>query len=132
MTAPIMPFVKLVTHDIEELAPFYIEAFDFKIEYRVTSDDNPEWALDEILMHNANDEGTTLVLLSFHNRPVAGPGGLILGMRVMDIEATLEKVMAAGGSLSRPLKEMPEHGVRVAFVEDPHGTLIEIIEMLQK
>lgn len=131
-TPPVIPFVKLVTHDIEALAPFYIEAFDFKIEYRVTSDDEPEWALDEILMHNAVDEGTTLVLLSFHNRPVVDAGGVILGMRVTDLPATLDKVVAAGGTITRPLKEMPEHGVKVAFVEDPHGTMIEIIEMLPK
>lgn len=139
MTAapPTMGFVKLVTHDIEGLLPFYTDVFDFKVQYRVSANEddpgyNREWALDEILLHNANDQGTTLVLFEFRNREVVPAGGVILGISVPDIKVTLEKATAAGGTVARPLQVQPQHGVKVAFVTDPRGTLIEVIELLPK
>lgn len=137
MTAapPKMGFVKLVTHDIEGLLPFYTDVFDMKVEYRVShSADDPgydrDWALDEILLHSANDEGTTLVLFEFKHREVVPAGGVILGFQVSDLAATLDKAVAAGGKIARPLTDMPEHGVKVAFVTDPRDTLLEVIELL--
>lgn len=128
---PVMGFVKLVTHDIEGLLPFYTEVFDFKVEYRVTANEgDPEWGLDEILLHNARDEGTTLVLLSFHDGREVHPGEMILGIKVDDLAATIDKAVAHGATIARPLQNTPEHGVKVAFLKDPRGTLIEAIELL--
>lgn len=128
---PTMPFVKLIVEDPEALMPFYRDAFQFKVEYRVTENEgDPEWGLDEILMHAADDSGTTLVLLSFHERPPAPAGGVILGLSVPDLPAAIDAAVAHGGSVLRPLEEMPQHGVKVAFLADPAGTMLEVIEKL--
>jgi predicted enzyme related to lactoylglutathione lyase len=127
---PLMPFVKLLTHDPEQLLPFYESVFDFYVADRVTElyPDN-DFGLEEIILHSGHDQGCTLVLLRFLHRPNP-PGGVILGMKVADVATTIERVLAAGGTVELPLEEMHRHGVRVAFAKDPHGNLIEIIETM--
>ncbi|WP_141576563.1 VOC family protein [Actinomadura sp. WMMA1423] len=123
-----MPFVKVVTDDPERLLSFYSDVFDFKMVRRVKSSAGTEWELEEILTHAADDRGCTLVLLKFLARPIPEPGGVILGMRVADIDRTLERAVKAGGTIARPLQTITEHGVKVVFVKDPGGNLVEIIE----
>lgn len=125
-----MTFVKLVTEDPEGLLPFYEKVFHFKVVSRSVANEGTEWALEEILTHADNDEGCTLVLLRFHARPNAKPGGIVLGMRVVDIEETLRRALECGATLVRPLVTMEKHGVKVAFVEDPGGNLVEVIQLL--
>lgn len=125
-----VPFVKIVTDDPETLLAFYSRAFDFKVIQRVKSSAGTEWELEEIITHAANDAGCTLVLLKFLARPVPEPGGIVLGMRVGDIDAALKRAVDAGATVVRPLKTEAEHGVKVVFVQDPGGNLIEIIEPL--
>jgi predicted enzyme related to lactoylglutathione lyase len=36
----------------------------------------------------------------------------------------------AGGSIMQPIVDMPQHGVKVAFVRDNEGHLIEVVEPL--
>lgn len=125
-----MPFVKLLTHDPEELLPFYEAVFDFYVVSRVTEPypDN-DFGLEEIILHSGDDRGCTLVLLRFLHRPNPS-GGVILGMKVPDVAVAIERALAAGGTIDLPLEEMHRHGVKVVFVQDPHGNLIEIIETI--
>jgi predicted enzyme related to lactoylglutathione lyase len=116
-----MPFVKLVTDDPEKLLSFYTEVFGFKVIQRVESSAGTEWELEEIITHAADDQGCTLVLLKFLARAIPAPGGVVLGMRVPDIDAALERALDAGAVVARPLATETEHGVKVVFVEDPGG-----------
>jgi len=52
-----------------------------------------------------------------------------MGSVTGDIVALFERALAADGSLPRPMRDMPEHGVKVGFVADPEGHLIEVVEM---
>jgi predicted enzyme related to lactoylglutathione lyase len=38
-------------------------------------------------------------------------------------------VKAAGGRVTDPIRAMPEHRVRVAFVRDVEGHLIEVVQL---
>jgi predicted enzyme related to lactoylglutathione lyase len=52
-----------------------------------------------------------------------------MGFITPDLAALLDRAKAAGGELARPIRDMPEHKVKVAFVKDNEGHLIEVVEM---
>lgn len=92
-----------------------------------------------ILLGPRRYEGGAIDLLEWHEPPPVGapPASVIeagfqrLGMRVADLDATLERVRALGGTVwSEPFAHaLPDGGeVRLVVVSDPDGTAIELIE----
>jgi predicted enzyme related to lactoylglutathione lyase len=71
-----------------------------------------------------------LVLLKYLARGPSPSGELILGFTTDDLPGLLERVRAAGGSVTAPIKEMPQLHLRVAFATDPEGHLAELVQML--
>ena len=51
-----------------------------------------------------------------------------LALTVDDLEATYERLLAAGAASRMPPSPSPEPGVRIAFVADPEGNLIELLD----
>jgi catechol 2,3-dioxygenase-like lactoylglutathione lyase family enzyme len=49
-------------------------------------------------------------------------------LRVTDVDATHAALLAAGASERMPPRESPEAGVRMSFVADPEGNLIELLD----
>lgn len=49
-----------------------------------------------------------------------------------DIVALLERATAAGGRIATPIQEQREHRVKVAFVQDIEGHLIEVVELTSR
>jgi len=72
----------------------------------------------------------SLVIQRYPNRPIPAPGEATLGFVVQDLDATVANALAAGGSIHRPAKAEPQHGVKVAFIKDSDGHLIEVVQML--
>lgn len=58
-----------------------------------------------------------------------GSGYGHLGIGVTDLGETCQRLLDAGVPLPRPPGEMLKSGIRIAFVEDPDGYRIELIEM---
>lgn len=62
------------------------------------------------------------------------PGALLtqgyghLCLRVEDVDAVYDRLVAAGAASRMPPGESPEPGVRMAFVADPEGHLIELLD----
>ena len=54
---------------------------------------------------------------------------MILGFTTSDIEAFVLRVKAAGGRVTDPIRAMPEHRLRVAFVQDVEGHRIEVVQI---
>ena len=54
----------------------------------------------------------------------------ILGFTTDDLDAFLQRALAAGGSLFREARSMDDLKVRVAFVRDVEGHLIEVVQPL--
>ena len=64
---------------------------------------------------------------------VAGEGALGFVFQTTDIDALLARVPAAGGTIMRPASDgKATGGVRVAFVRDPDGARIEVIQFPQR
>jgi hypothetical protein len=38
---------------------------------------------------------------------------------------------SAGATIDRPIRAAAEHGIQVAFIKDPDGHLIELVQILQ-
>jgi catechol 2,3-dioxygenase-like lactoylglutathione lyase family enzyme len=54
-----------------------------------------------------------------------------IGFEVKDLEAFVKKAQASGVTVEVPYREMPNLGLKVAFILDPVGTRIELTEGLR-
>ncbi|KFG88367.1 Glyoxalase/bleomycin resistance protein/dioxygenase [Sphingobium herbicidovorans NBRC 16415] len=124
-------FTKLIVSDVDNLYTFYNRVFGLIEKARVRQGEG-EHELDEIIM-GADVEGyshPTLVIQRFPNLPIPKPGEVTLGFVVDDVDAVVEKAWAEGGSVYRAAHAQPKHGVKVAFIKDSDGHMIEVVEML--
>lgn len=122
-------FTKLVVADLEKAARFYSQVADLKELARVDAEIGGK-PISEIMYHATQPGGATFVLLAFPQEPAPTPGGVIVGFQTDDVEAFVERAVAAGGALVEAPHDNPEHGVRVGFVSDPEGNLIEVVQLL--
>jgi lactoylglutathione lyase len=122
-------FTKLLVNDLALCAAFYTAVCGLTELARVDSEIEGR-PIREIMYHPTEDGGATFVLLQFMDRPGAG-GDVILGFQTEDVASFVERALAAGGTLADPIKSLPEHGVKVAFVRDVEGHLLEVVELLR-
>ena len=124
-------FCKLVVDDLERTADFYRRVFGLADWKRVAHDNSATTGgpIDEITFRSTAAGGPSLTLIKLVDRAPPQTGEAIMGFLTPDLEALLDRATASGGSIATPLRAMPEHGVKVAFVKDPEGHLIEVVEL---
>ena len=122
-------FTKLLVADLEVSARFYKTVFGLEERGRVRSE-IADRKIDEIMFEPQAPGAASFILLHFDG--VTGPSSdeVILGFITTDLAQLVARVERAGGTLVAPAREQPEHGVKVAFVADNEGHLIEVVEML--
>ena len=124
-------FTKLIVHDLERMAAFYREAYDFHVVQRVRERIGDERIEELMLSLDPGAPFGTLVLLKFVDRPARRAGGdVILGFTTDDLTMQLDRICAAGGLVHAEPREMPELHLRVAFATDPEGHLTELVQMI--
>jgi predicted enzyme related to lactoylglutathione lyase len=121
-------FSKLLVDDLEKTAAFYKSVCGLVEQQRVdaTIEGRP---IREITFLPTYPGGGSLTLLKFLAAPKPHNDEAILGFTTSDIEAFIDRVKAAGGRVADPIRSMPEHRIRVAFVEDVEGHLIEVVQL---
>jgi predicted enzyme related to lactoylglutathione lyase len=122
-------FTKLVVVDLEGMAAFYKRVCGLEELARVNSDVGGR-PISEIMFRRADQGGMMFVLFKYLDQQAPGADEVIVGVTTEDVAAFVDRAVAAGGSLAAPVKAMPEHGVKVAFVKDPEGHVLEVIEYL--
>ncbi|WP_116364067.1 VOC family protein [Parahaliea mediterranea] len=122
-------FSKLLVNDLEAAAAFYASVCGLTELARVDSEIAGR-PISEIMYNPTGEGAATFVLLQFTDGKTRGSDEVITGFQTNDLDAFVARVEQAGGSVVAPIKSMPEHGVRVAFVADPEGHLIEVVELL--
>ena len=122
-------FTKLVVADLERCVAFYKSVAGLEEVNRVDADIAGR-KISEIMLQATTPGGANLVLLHFHDLPRPSADEVILGFITPDLEAFVKRTREASGSVYDEIKSMPEHGVRVAFVKDPEGHLIEVVQLL--
>ncbi len=123
-------FTKIIVADVDRLYGFYHDVFGLAQINRVRQGEG-QAELDEIIMGpaGAGYSVPSLVIQRYPNRPVPARGEATLGFIVADIDRTIQTAVAAGAVIDRPVRTAAEHGIRVAFIKDPDGHLIEIVQM---
>lgn len=124
-------FTKLVVQDLEGTAAFYKDVAGL-VEMARIQDTVGDRQIDEILFNATGEGGATFVLFKFLDRDAPAQDEVILGFQTSDLEAFVERVQKAGGKVVQPIEVKEAHGVKVAFVTDPEGHLIEVVELLAK
>ena len=125
-------YTKIVVADIEASEAFYGSALGMTTVMRGTMGET-DWAHEECVMTTTGEMSIPMLqLIRYHDKPVPAPTGVWLGFNVTDLDAVIEKVRAAGGSVLMAPKLIEEHNLILiaAVVADPEGHMIELIEML--
>lgn len=122
MTVGRILFAKLVVADLPAAIDFYERAFGFAVRNRIALP-----GMEEVLIGLADDpftlvlyhhtDGRTLTLGDTH-----GP----LGLSTRDLDAAWDRAIAAGATAVRPPSDLP--GMRLAFLDDPEGHTLELIQ----
>ena len=123
-------FTKLIVADVEKMASYYTRVYGLNALHRVKAAIAGEPISEVIMGPGEQMSAESLVMLKFLDRGVPPQGEVILGFTTTDLAALLERAVAAGGKIIEQARDMPEHGVRVAFVTDPEGHLAEVVQML--
>ncbi|WP_449469062.1 VOC family protein [Sphingobium chungangianum] len=124
-------FTKLVVQDLEGTAAFYKDVAGL-VEMARIQDTVGDRQIDEILFNATGEGGATFVLFKFLDRDAPARDEVILGFQTSDLEAFVERVQKAGGNVVQPIEVREAHGVKVAFVTDAEGHLIEVVELLAR
>ncbi|WEK56733.1 MAG: VOC family protein [Candidatus Brevundimonas phytovorans] len=122
-------FSKLIVADLDRSATFYSRVFRLEELARV-EDAIAGRTIREVMYKPTHEGGATFVLLAFDDAPTPAGGEMIVGFTVADLDAVVAEAVAAGGSLADPIRDMPEMGIRVGFIRDPEGHLLEIVQFL--
>lgn len=118
-------FFKLNTADIERATSFYRETFGLEERTRV---DLP--TLSEVMLAMPGEQ-FTLVLLSYKDDRSyeVGTSTGPVGFLTRDVDGAVARVLAHGGTLLHATAELK--GMRFAFVADPDGNAIELIQFVR-
>ena len=121
-------FSKLIVHDLEAMAVFYKSVFGL-VEWQRVQSEVKDRRISEISFLPTYPGGGSLTLIKFLDVPEPRHGEMIVGFTTDDIDALIRRSNAAGGQVTEPVRSMPEHHLRVAFITDVEGHVIEVVQM---
>jgi catechol 2,3-dioxygenase-like lactoylglutathione lyase family enzyme len=105
-----------------QLEPGGIPAVGLRVVFLVEPDE--KWAIE--LLNRPGSQPRPRASSAPEHVLSQGYGHLCL--RVDDVDATYDRVIAAGATPIMPPGESPVSGVRMAFVADPEGNFIEMLD----
>jgi len=120
--------VRLLVDDVSACYRFYRDVLGLEPTYGGENDAYVSFAagdsLGQIALFTRAGQGTVVDL-----RP---PGdGSVVCLGVEDLDAERERVERAGGQLLGPPVARPHWGIRVMYLRDPAGNLVELHEEIQ-
>jgi len=125
-------FTKVIVADIERAFEFYNKVFGL-VEIARISNGAGVTEMHEIIMGTAGSSGMpvpTLIVQRYPNKLLPSVEAIVLGFTVGNIEATIAAAVDAGASIQIPLSVHEAHGVKVVFLVDPQGIMIELLQYL--
>jgi predicted enzyme related to lactoylglutathione lyase len=120
---------KLVVADLEKACAFYKSVFGLTEQNRVNAAIEGR-AISEIMFNPTAPGGATFVLLAYTDTVTPALSESIILFITPNLAGLLEKARRAGGRAVQEMRDMPEHGVKVAFIRDIEEHLIEVVELL--
>ena len=107
---------------LEQLEPGGIPAVGLRVVFLVDPDEG--WAIE--LLSRPGSQHPPLATSAPEHVLTQGYGHICL--RVSDVDELYGRLIAAGASSIMPPSESPVSGVRMAFVADPEGNFLEMLD----
>jgi lactoylglutathione lyase len=134
MPDPRLDHVGLNVADLDAAESWYAEAFAFRRQLAIRLD---AIALDIVML--VNEHGQRLELLSRQGSSpglrAANPAEAVLtqgyghiAFDVSGVDAAYQRLLTLGARSVMPPQPSPERNVRMAFVLDPEGNLVELLD----
>ena len=129
MADGIFTFTKRVVANLDEAVRFYRQAcgFNEQTEVRATVGGR---GIVEIVLKSSSLAAPPLVLISVSDAPQMVHGDSILAFYTSDLEAFVQRICDAGGSIVQTAESLPKLGVRLAYLRDSGGHLIEVLQKM--
>jgi len=121
-------FTKIIVADLDAMERFYCDTLGLKVAARIDVNERG-WNLKEVVL-SIGDGTTQLNLLQYRDRPAPPLGEAVVGLSVEDMDAVIGTVVDAGGKLVTPPVEIPEHRLKICYVADPEGHLLELLQSI--
>jgi catechol 2,3-dioxygenase-like lactoylglutathione lyase family enzyme len=122
--------VRVLATDVDAAATFYARTFGMsEVSRPVNSATTKEVILNFGETTEIARRAATTPIVIF-TRPAAAPAGAMASLivKVPDLDLAIEAVKANGGTLMRPPGRNAVVNVRYAFVKDPDGNQIELLQ----
>jgi lactoylglutathione lyase len=118
-------FLKLIVRDLPAMQDFYSKTFGFEERSRFTLP-----TLEEVMLALPGEQFTLVLYRHADGRDVEiGSGYGPVGFLTRDVDAAFAHALANGASEVSPPRDMGS--MRLAFVKDPEGHEIEMIQFVR-
>lgn len=114
----------IVVRDMEAAQRFYEAALGMKEVNRIRVD---AMGMDEVILTPPGG-GATVILMRYDDGRAHVEVGQKLVFTVPSPAAVADTAVSAGGTVLFPPTEMPDFGATIAFVQDPDGHSIEVLD----
>lgn len=128
MTATAIAGMKLIVRDAEALERFYATALGLRRVHRLDQGEGADAFIEIIMAPAGSSAGPQLILMQYVNRPVPATGEVVAVLMTDDVEAAVAAVEDAGGTVTIPIMAVPEYRLRLAYVADPEGHAVELLQ----
>lgn len=133
MTTKAFSLAKIQVADIDAAERFYVEGLGLEVSARVAEGEGEARMFERIMAVPGAPRGTpNFILISYPDAPCPPPGESTIGFMVEELEASIERAVAAGARLDVPPAELPHYGLRLAFLLDPQGHRIELLQAMPR
>jgi lactoylglutathione lyase len=133
---PFMGFdhVGVSVRDLDAMTRWYSDVLDLSPDFLI---DVPQVRLRGVMLRSA--EGFRVELLerqgSVPGSPGTSPADALMtqglghwSLHVLDLEAVFERFVRAGAGVIAPIGPSPQPGAKFAYLSDPEGNLIELLQ----
>ena len=129
-SAVLFPAINVL--DLKATQAFYMDMLDMKVTLKVgeEGDDHQEVTLNFSGEIYAPEASLVLNYVASRSEPYIFDAFSRIAFRVPDVDAAVERMRAAGHKiLSEPrMIDVEGAGIKLAFVEDPNGARVELIQ----
>jgi len=135
MPALSFAFTKIVVTDLGAAEAFYTRTLGLSRVAFIEFGEGPSALREAVLsVPGGSPDRAQLNLICYPNRPVAAPTPkeTVIGFMVDDVAATAATMTQAGAQITVPVTDLPDHGVKLAYLEGPEAQTIELLQPLQK
>jgi Predicted enzyme related to lactoylglutathione lyase len=122
-------FTKIIVADLAAMERFYCDTLGLRVQARIAVD-KPGYVIRETVLV-VGESGTLLNLVQHLDRPCPAPGEAVVGLSVDDMDAVIDAATGAGGSVVTPPVDIPDHKLKIAYIADPEGHMLELLQQLR-